>query len=160
NRPEISGRYACLYGMWGRRDAVRWRGKPAATLGRAIARPGKQDGLRPRRPGKMFSPRRAGHTPSHRIAGLEGVGPPVHKEAEVVRHHTGWRFQTKLPHFLLPEVRWAPHVHNVEWCQPLRLGTAGHNTVGNLLLVIQPGRNSPLSRPRSNWRSRGANGRT
>src|SRR5580698_3958658 len=44
---------------------------------------------------------------------LQGVGPPVHKEAEVVRHHTGWRFQTKLPHSLLPEVRWAPHVHNV-----------------------------------------------
>ena len=43
---------------------------------------------------------------------LEGVRPPVHKEAEVVRHHTGWRFETKLPHSLLPEVRWkAPLLH-------------------------------------------------
>ncbi len=44
---------------------------------------------------------------------LDGVGPPVHKEAEVVHHYTGGRFETKLPHSLLPEVRWAPHVHNV-----------------------------------------------
>ena len=26
-----------------------------------------------------------------RPVGLEGVGPPVHEEAEVVRHHAGWR---------------------------------------------------------------------
>src|SRR5208283_1992230 len=30
-----------------------------------------------------------------RPVGLEGVGPPVDEEAEVVRHHTGWRFETK-----------------------------------------------------------------
>jgi hypothetical protein len=31
---------------------------------------------------------------------------------EVVRHHTGGRFETKLPHSLLPGVRWtAPLLH-------------------------------------------------
>jgi len=47
-----------------------------------------------------------------RPVGLEGVGPPVDEEAKVIRHHTGGRFETKLPHSLLPEVRWtAPLLH-------------------------------------------------
>jgi hypothetical protein len=44
--------------------------------------------------------------------GLKGVGPPVDEEAEVIPHHAGWRFETKIPHFLLREVRWAaPLLH-------------------------------------------------
>jgi hypothetical protein len=31
-----------------------------------------------------------------RPVGLEGVGPAVHEEVEVARHHSGGRFQTKL----------------------------------------------------------------
>jgi hypothetical protein len=47
-----------------------------------------------------------------RPAGLKGVGPPVHEEAEVIRHHAGGRFETKPLHLLLPEVRWtAPVLH-------------------------------------------------
>jgi hypothetical protein len=38
--------------------------------------------------------------------GLEGVGPAIHEEVNVVRHHAGGRFETKILHFLLPEVRW------------------------------------------------------
>lgn len=39
-------------------------------------------------------------------AKLEGVSPAVHEEAEGIRHHAGGRFKTKLPHPVLPEVRW------------------------------------------------------
>ena len=47
-----------------------------------------------------------------RAVGLEGVGPAVGEEAEVVRHHTGGRLQVKLRHSLLPEVRWTtPLLH-------------------------------------------------
>jgi hypothetical protein len=41
-----------------------------------------------------------------RSVGLEGVGPPIHEETEVIRHHPGGGFETKIPHSLLPEVRW------------------------------------------------------
>jgi hypothetical protein len=47
-----------------------------------------------------------------RPVGLEGVSPAVDEEAEVIRHRTGGRFETKHPHSLLPEVRWmAPLLH-------------------------------------------------
>ena len=39
-----------------------------------------------------------------RPVGLQGVGPPVDEETEVIRHHTGWRFERKHPHSLLCEV--------------------------------------------------------
>ena len=39
-----------------------------------------------------------------RPVGLQGVSTAVHKEAEVVRHQTGGRFETKGAHSLLPEV--------------------------------------------------------
>jgi len=37
--------------------------------------------------------------------GLEGVSPAVDEEVEVVRHCAGERFETKIPHFFLPEGR-------------------------------------------------------
>src|SRR5439155_9720458 len=43
--------------------------------------------------------------------GLEGVGPPVDEEAEVVRRDAGGRFETVLPHPFLPEVGWLPLFH-------------------------------------------------
>ena len=47
-----------------------------------------------------------------RPVGLEGISPPVHKETEVIRHHTGRCFQTKVAHSLLAEVRrTAPQFH-------------------------------------------------
>jgi hypothetical protein len=47
-----------------------------------------------------------------RTVGLEGVSPPVHEKAKVVRHHTGRRFETKIRHIPLPEDRWtAPLLH-------------------------------------------------
>ncbi len=60
--------------------------------------------------------------------GLEGVSTPVDEEAEVIRHHAGRGFETKLPHSLLPEGRWtAPLLHVVgekirAFCQMDRLG--------------------------------------
>jgi hypothetical protein len=41
-----------------------------------------------------------------RPIGLEGVGPAVDEEVKVVRHYAGGRFETKLLHHLLLEVRW------------------------------------------------------
>jgi len=38
--------------------------------------------------------------------GLDGAGSPIHEEMEIVCHHVGGRFETKLPYCLLPEVRW------------------------------------------------------
>src|SRR5207302_4166960 len=46
-----------------------------------------------------------------RALGLEGVGPPVDEEAEVVRHHASGRFETVLPHALLRKVGWLPLFH-------------------------------------------------
>jgi len=43
--------------------------------------------------------------------GLEGVGPAVDKETKVIRHHTGWGFETKHPHSLLPESTWVSPPH-------------------------------------------------
>jgi hypothetical protein len=48
-----------------------------------------------------------------RPVGLEGVGPAVDEEAEVIRHQTGGRFETKLPHSLLLEVRWTAPILRV-----------------------------------------------
>ena len=42
-----------------------------------------------------------------RSARLECVGTSVNEEAKVVRHHAGGRVETKLQHYLLPEVRWS-----------------------------------------------------
>jgi hypothetical protein len=36
-----------------------------------------------------------------RTAGLEGVGPAVDEEVEVLRHHARGHSQTKVPHSLL-----------------------------------------------------------
>jgi len=36
-----------------------------------------------------------------RAGGLEGVGPPVYEEAEVIRHHAGRRNKTMIAHSLL-----------------------------------------------------------
>ena len=48
-----------------------------------------------------------------RPVGLEGVSTPAHKEAEVIRHHAGRCFETKLTHYLLPEVRWTASLLHV-----------------------------------------------
>jgi hypothetical protein len=45
--------------------------------------------------------------------GLERVCPAVDEETEVIRHHTGGGFETKIPHSLLPEVRWMTPLHHV-----------------------------------------------
>jgi hypothetical protein len=37
--------------------------------------------------------------------GLERVGTAVHEEMEVIRHHVGGRFETKITHSHLPEGR-------------------------------------------------------
>jgi hypothetical protein len=41
-----------------------------------------------------------------RPVGLEGVSTPVDEEMEVIRHQTGGSITAKVPHSLLPEVRW------------------------------------------------------
>ena len=47
-----------------------------------------------------------------RPVGPEGVSPAVDEEAELIRHHSGGRFQTKLWHSLFSVVRWtAPLLH-------------------------------------------------
>jgi hypothetical protein len=48
-----------------------------------------------------------------RSVGLEGVSSPVDEEVEVIRDHAGRRFETMLPHFLLPEIRWMVPLLNV-----------------------------------------------
>jgi hypothetical protein len=45
--------------------------------------------------------------------GLEGVSTPVYEEVEVVCYNSGGHFETKLPHSLLPEVRWTARLLNV-----------------------------------------------
>ena len=47
-----------------------------------------------------------------RPVGLEGVGPAVDEQAKVIRHHAAGRIGTKLPHSLLPKVKWTgPLLH-------------------------------------------------
>jgi hypothetical protein len=38
--------------------------------------------------------------------GLEGISAAVDEEVKVIRHHAGGRFEAKIRHSLLPEVRW------------------------------------------------------
>jgi hypothetical protein len=48
------------------------------------------------------------------LVGLESVSPAIHEEVKVVRYQTSRRLQTKVPHTVLREVKWAPQMHT-DW---------------------------------------------
>ena len=59
-----------------------------------------------------------------RPVGLEGVGPPVDKEAEIIRHHAGGRNKTMTAHSLLAYEK----IHGQDrtgQCYGLEWGTSG-----------------------------------